>query len=217
MGSLTLKGKLLAACLVFSASAFVLGGAFAQDAGAAKSKSDAYAWSNPGPREQLAQKAQSYFASTQGDFVNKIAMSRALDKTPSKDAQATSLGTQFNYVFTGVPDAETTLDGGEKLYSGCEAHNCVGNKAFLVTNPSSGAVEAAGFLGMLCGDARKNGPEPGQNSGATCDSTPTLTIFYPDRQSSSKPLSLSIIKWARNKVAADGHASKFRIQERFVH
>jgi len=191
--------------------------AYAQKSAATTTPSN-IGWSSSDTRAQLMSKASTYFSTTQGDFVNKNAMMVAAPPAPASrvvmEAKANNLSEQFNYVLGGIPDPEVTLAGGQKLFGACEPHNCVGNKAFVVTDASGGAVQAAGFLGPKCGASRK--ADPGQQLALGCDAIPTLTIFYTDKQARKPGLSLDIIKWARQKVIADGRFKSVKIEERFV-
>jgi len=197
-------------------------GAGAQDGGVASMPQN-LAWTMPAPRDALLQKGSAYFSGATGNFVNRESM-RANGAVihadvavagANADAQP-DLASQFSYVFGGVPDAETGLPEGQKLFSACEVHNCVGNRAFLVTDSTGESVQSAGFLSVKCavGASFQKSEKPLPSS---CDTVPTLTIFYPDHAARQKALSLEIIKWARTKVAENKQSDRFRVEEKFLH
>lgn len=215
MLSLKIRSSLAASAVLF---VLALSPVHAQNAAATATASN-IAWSSSDTRTDLMSKATTYFSTTQGDFVNKTSMMASAPPVPTSrtvmEAKANNLSAQFNYVLGGIPDPEVTLAGGQKLFGACEPHNCVGNKAFVVTDVSGGAVQAAGFLGPRCGASRKTDLD--QQLAPGCDAVPTLTIFYTDKQARKSDLSLEIIKWARQKVIADGRFKAVKIEERFVH
>lgn len=181
------------------------------------------AWTMPAPRDALLEKGSAYFSGATGNFVNRESM-RANGAVIQADVAAAGanadaqpdLASQFSYVFGGVPDTETRLPAGQKLFSACEVHNCVGSRAFLVTDSTGELVQSAGFLSVKCAVGasfqRSDKPLP-----SSCDTVPTLTIFYLDHAARQKSLSIEIIKWARTKVAQSKQSDRFKIEEKFLH
>lgn len=180
---------------------------------------DNLGWTQPAARDALTSKGSSFLAGGSGTFVSQEAMRTTGTKAQARDATPDAkpdLGSQFDYVFGGVPSPEVTLAGGQTLYSACEVHNCLGNRAFLVVDSAGQAVQSAGFLSVACaaGDYfLKTGKKPP----ASCDTVPTLTIFYPSKNARNPALSLEIVKWARNEVSTSKQSDRLKIREQFVH
>lgn len=179
-------------------------------------------WTMPATRDALGQKSAAFLSGGTGQFVSREAMRANGEPVHSAEAaNSTSanmqpdLASQFNYVFGGVPGPETTLEGGQKLFTACEPHNCVGRRAFLVTDATGNNVQSAGFLNVECsvaGDMKNDKHLP-----SSCDRVPALTIFYSDKAARQPKLSLEIIKWARAEVAASKQSDRIKVSEKFLH
>lgn len=171
-------------------------------------------WAQDGTRDALLQRSENYFWGSKGRMtVVSPSSGVRVAATQASSLDMDSLYKQFNYVFGGVPGEEYDLAGGQRLLSGCEPHNCVGNKAFAVTDPTGDSIIAAGFFGVRCGADRESKSAEDKRG---CDSIPTLTIFYQDKSARESNISIGIVKWAREITRADGHYTKFKIEEKFI-
>ncbi|MGN6481160.1 hypothetical protein [Luteibacter sp.] len=179
-------------------------------------------WAKPAPRESLSEKGSSFLSGGKGTFVtsqairaNTIGASQKVAAKDDAEDAPLDLSAQFEYIFGGIPGPESTLDGGQKLFTACEPHNCVGRRAFMVTDSGGINVLSAGFLSVECavpGAANRKGPA----LISSCDTVPTLTIYYQDRQTRQPALALEIIKWARLEVARSKQSDRMKIQEQFL-
>ncbi|KAG9599729.1 hypothetical protein KCV01_g8206, partial [Aureobasidium melanogenum] len=173
----------------------------------------AASWSDSETRSDLMKSAADFFDVNESRFANKRTELPA-GSTPAQqaaaEAEAAHVSMQFRHVLGGIPYPEITLIHGQKLYAACEPHDCVGRKVFMVTDTSSTATLAAGFLGPRCGTTEHPIPNG-------CESTPTLTIFYASRKSRNPVLTADIVEWARQKLSDDHKTSDVSVVERFVH
>lgn len=179
-------------------------------------------WAMPSPRAALSEKGSAFLRGGEGKFVTRKAMlaSNSWMRSPpgarSADLDAPmDLSSQFNYIFGGVPGPATTLKDGQKLFTACEVHNCLGRRAFMVTDVTEVSVLSVGFISVECpvpGDTRKAAALP-----TSCDTVPTLTIYYQDHQARQAAVALGIITWARLEVAQLNRSDRMKVQEKFLH
>ncbi|WCE03476.1 hypothetical protein [Pseudoxanthomonas sp. JBR18] len=176
------------------------------------SKVDNTKWASDGTRQDLLNNSENFFWGKKG----KINTSSQIQST-SKNANISAsddVSQQFKKVFAGVPGAEYSVSNGQRIYSGCEPHNCAANKAFAVTDATGANILAAGFLAVRCGETKES--DGTTTSANYCDNLPTLTIFYRDSKSKTSATSVGALKWANSVISADHHYTKFKIEEKYV-
>lgn len=189
-----LAAMLSSACAVVVAQEAGPGRVGADGAGRARVIEGSSEWASPAARQPLDSSLKVFFGNAKGGYV-------APNPGRSKELQATptNLFLQFKQIFDGAPYPEVTLPTGNRLLISSEPANAQ-VKAFVVTAGTTTHILATALLHYNCGSYLVARVHPGMME-KTCDSAPTLTVFFSPNSGPDRALADQIAAWVQTDIA----------------